>query len=68
MSMIKRDLEQNMTGEDAEQEQKEDKVLQEEEEYKPQHPMLEFKQTAEESKADHLDDYVEVQPFESKEQ
>jgi len=35
------------------------------EEYKPQHPAITFikQNTIENSKADHLEDYVEVKPF-----
>ena len=50
MSMIKRELEQNMTGEAKEQEQTEEKILEEEQEYKPQHPMLEFQQNSQGNK------------------
>lgn len=58
--MIKGNIPQNVT-EETEQEQIE------EEEYEPQHPMLEFKQQAVEVGEDHLNDYVEVNPFEKKE-
>lgn len=62
MSMIKGEIPQNVT-EETEQEQEQI----EEEEYKPQHPMLEFKPQVAEDGEDHLNDYVEVNPFEKKE-
>lgn len=36
-------------------------------EYQPEHPMLAFKPTAAKNKPDHLDQYVEVNPFAQRE-
>ncbi len=35
--------------------------------YQPEHPMLAFKPTAAVAKSDHLDQYVEVDPFAKRE-
>lgn len=61
MSMIKKD----MTTTIVEPEEFDEDDAQKEEEYNPQHPALEFHaKLKSQTKEDHLDNYVEVKPFE----
>ena len=59
--MIKRDTPMSMM-----EPEEFDEPQQEQEEYKPQHPALEYHaQLQQKTEKDHLDNYVEVKPFEN---
>lgn len=62
MSMIKKDMTTTIV---EPEEFDEDDAQEEKEEYNPQHPALEFHaKLKSQTKEDHLDNYVEVKPFE----
>lgn len=61
MSMIKREMPMSMM-----EPEEFDEPQQEQEEYQPQHPALVFHaQLQQKTEKDHLDNYVEVKPFEN---